>query len=71
MRDPGTNRITSYFHCGQCLEEKPDDESPLTWARFSVGMTEHGTVQVWCVRHDRGVVEVGGMSGGSGNGNFT
>ena len=32
-------------------------ESPMTWARLSVGFTEE-TILVWCVRHDKRVTEI-------------
>ena len=43
-------QIFSYLHCGQCLKEVPEGQSPETYARLNVGMTKKG-IQVWCVRH--------------------
>lgn len=43
-------QIIQYLHCGQCLKEKPADQSPETWAHLTVGTTRLG-VQIWCVRH--------------------
>jgi hypothetical protein len=51
------NEIGRYFHCAECLREKPDDQSPGEWARLAVGFTNAG-VQVWCTRHDRNVVHL-------------
>lgn len=36
------NKIDSYFHCKQCLLERPKDQSPAEWARLSVGSTPKG-----------------------------
>ena len=58
MRDAEVHRISMYFHCTKCLQEKPDDQAPQEWARLEAGMTDDGEVQVWCVRHDMGVVEI-------------
>jgi hypothetical protein len=53
------SEIKMFFHCRQCMEEMPKGESPETWARLSVGLTEGGrTVQVWCVRHDKNITKV-------------
>lgn len=41
----------SYLHCGRCIREKPDDQSPEEWARLSVAATDTGLL-VRCVRHD-------------------
>jgi hypothetical protein len=43
--------IVGYMHCTRCLQEIPDGEAPMTWARLNVGITGTGEVQVWCVRH--------------------
>lgn len=51
------NRIQAYFHCQQCLNERPADIAPRDWSRLSVGWTREG-FQVWCVRHDRNVFDV-------------
>jgi hypothetical protein len=37
-----TNEITSYAHCGRCLAERPDDQSPAEYARLAVGWTPIG-----------------------------
>lgn len=51
------NTIGMFFHCGQCIEERPGEISPRDWMRLEVGWTKAG-VQVWCVRHDRNVVSL-------------
>ena len=51
------NHIGLYFHCQQCLDEKPDVVSPQEYCRLQVGWTKKG-VQVWCVRHDCNVVHL-------------
>jgi len=54
---PNTLGIGSYMHCALCLRERPPTESPESYARLSVGMTQEG-LQVWCVRHDCNVMHV-------------
>ena len=54
---PDRNHIQLYFHCQQCLDEKPDAVSPQEYCRLQVGWTKKG-VQVWCVRHDCNVVHL-------------
>jgi len=51
---PFENRIKAFFHCRQCIEEKPDGISPRDWAQLEVGWTRYG-IQVWCKRHERNV----------------
>ena len=46
------NEIETYFHCGLCMDELPDDMCPRDYARTQMGITEDGNWQVWCNRHD-------------------
>ncbi len=52
-----TNKITSFSHCGQCMDELPEDQSPREWAQLEVGFTDIG-IQIWCKRHERNVMHV-------------
>ena len=54
---PASYEIAAFFHCGKCLEEKPDDLSPRDWAALEVGWTKLG-LQVWCKRHDLNVCHI-------------
>lgn len=54
---PATNEINSFFHCRQCLDEKPSNFSPREWASLEVGFTKLG-VQVWCKRHECNIVHI-------------
>lgn len=45
------NEIVRYMHCGKCLREMPQGESPSSWARLDAGITEKG-MQLWCRRHE-------------------
>jgi len=55
------NTIRMYFHCRRCLEEfkagvdhlgEPlGPMAPSEYCRLTIGMTEEGGWQVWCVRH--------------------
>lgn len=54
---PQTNEIANFFHCRECLKEKPHGVSPRDWARLEIGWTLLG-FQVWCVRHDMNVIHV-------------
>lgn len=58
---PSTNEITTFWHCGKCLEEiksgASGSTSPRDYARLNVGFTKLG-LQVWCVRHDVNVCHV-------------
>ena len=52
------NNIVQFIHCILCIKEGiPEDESPETWARFSVGWTKEG-LQIWCVRHKSNIVHI-------------
>jgi len=52
------NNIVQFIHCILCIKEGiPRDESPETWARFSVGWTIEG-LQVWCVRHKSNILHI-------------
>lgn len=48
------NQIISYWHCKQCIDEKPRNMSPAEWTRLWVGITKEG-LQVWCSRHNLNV----------------
>jgi hypothetical protein len=52
-----SDQIGAFMHCALCLKERPSNQSPLEWARLSVGWTPVG-LQVWCVRHDCNVLHV-------------
>ena len=52
------SRIKMFFNCRQCVEELPPGQSPETWARINVGFTADQSIQVWCIRHDKEIVEV-------------
>jgi hypothetical protein len=53
------NETEMFLHCQQCLGELPRGESPMEWARLSVGITAAGAIQVWCVRHGGNVDIIG------------
>ena len=58
VRDiPATNEMQMFVHCGQCLAERPPDQSPRDFAQLEVGMTALG-FQVWCKRHEINVLHV-------------
>ena len=42
----------TYFHCVQCMEERPDGISPAQWARQQMAITETGHFQLRCTRHN-------------------
>lgn len=50
------NQIETFYHCGKCLDQKPDEVSPREWANYEVGFTHKGWIQVWCKRHECNVV---------------
>lgn len=52
--DRATREGYAYIHCGQCLDERPADQTAEQWARLSFAYTPGG-FQVWCTRHDRAV----------------
>jgi hypothetical protein len=54
---PNTDEILVFLHCGQCLTERPEEESPKEWARLNVGWTKLG-LQVWCTRHEVNVLHI-------------
>lgn len=49
------NAIQMFFHCGNCMPDKPSGVSPREWAQLEVGWTAHG-FQVWCRRCEKNVV---------------
>ena len=51
---PNTKEITTYFHCGQCLEESGDEPYEQD---IEAGWTKLG-FQVWCRRHDCNIVHM-------------
>jgi hypothetical protein len=51
------NQIGMFFHCKQCIEEKPPELSPREWVRIEAGWTKKG-LQVWCVRHELNIIHI-------------
>ena len=51
------NNILLYLHCGLCLDEKPEDISPMEYSQIQTGWTKEG-LQVWCNRHNCNVVHI-------------
>ena len=49
--------IVVYFHCGKCLDIRPEGISPQEWGSLEVGYTKLG-IQVWCKRHKCNVVHI-------------
>ena len=52
------NKIHQFMHCRECIEEKPFEARPRDWMRFEIGLTDEGTLQIWCVRHECNVAEI-------------
>lgn len=44
--------IVTYLHCGLCIREMPKGESPQSWSRTQVGITQDGRLQIVCNRHN-------------------
>ena len=53
-KKPDEPDIISFFHCGECLKERPDEFSPREWAQIEVGWTKKG-FQIWCKRHEMNI----------------
>jgi len=49
--------IVAFLHCGQCLAERPSDQSPRDWAQLEAGWTRQG-LQLWCKRHECNILHV-------------
>ena len=54
------NKIFSFYHCRECLDEIcakqsiGDEVSPREYANYEFGVTEKG-FQLWCVRHEKNI----------------
>ena len=57
LKQPKKAQIVSFFHCVECMNEIPEDESPMNYQRIQAGWTVEG-FQVWCVRHDKNIIHV-------------
>ena len=53
--ETANSEITTFLHCVQCGDERPDGQSLREWARFEFRLTADGRLQVWCLRHEREV----------------
>lgn len=51
------NQIKMFFHCGKCMDKRPENVTPMDWARTQTGATPQG-IQVWCNRCDCNVVHI-------------
>ena len=55
------NKIFSFYHCRECLDEIcakqsiGDEVSPREYANYEFGATEKG-FQLWCVRHEKNIL---------------
>jgi hypothetical protein len=57
--DAAPTEVATFAHCGSCLRELPDDQSPHEYARLEVGIHSNGTViDVMCTRHNERVVRL-------------
>lgn len=54
---PNLKSILLFFHCANCMPEKPANVSPQEWASLEVGWTQLG-LQVWCKRCEVNVVHI-------------
>ncbi len=51
------NNILMYFHCKECFNDRPEDQSPQEWSKLSAGFTKFG-LQVWCDRCEANVIHI-------------
>ena len=54
---PAKNSIEAFVHCVACMNERPESESPRSYARLEFGSTPIG-LQVRCVRHELNVLHI-------------
>ena len=54
---PNTNEIKAFFHCSNCLDKRPEDQSPRDWVQIEAGWTKFG-FQVWCKRCECNVIHI-------------
>lgn len=58
MPIPNTNEIDTFFHCGNCLDDRDaSEQSPRDWSSLEVGTTPVG-IQVWCKRCECNIVHI-------------
>ena len=57
--NPDSNHILTFIHCSKCIQEvtKNDTESPMSYARISVGWSIWG-IQLFCNRHNCNIMHV-------------
>lgn len=53
-RDPD---ILLFFHCKNCMKNKPHDQSPQEWSRVECGWTKEG-LKVRCIRCQQKIVHI-------------
>ncbi len=51
----GSNLIDMFFHCADCVKERPEDQSMEESARINVGIVDGEFLQIWCTRHNKHV----------------
>lgn len=57
IKQPKENIIEVFFHCANCIKDKPQDVSPREWARLEAGWTVKG-IQVWCARCEMNIINL-------------
>jgi hypothetical protein len=56
-RVPARNVISAYFHCTNCLDNRPKGTSPAEWVRLEAGFTKDG-LQIRCQRCDLNICHI-------------
>jgi hypothetical protein len=51
------NQIKLFFHCANCIDQCPSDQSHRDHASLEAGWTEKG-FQVWCKRCEMNIIHV-------------
>lgn len=51
------NQIHMFFHCANCMSDKPSGITPRDYLDVEVGWTKKG-LQVWCKRCEMSVIDI-------------
>jgi hypothetical protein len=49
--------ILLFFHCKNCMKNKPNNQSPQDWSRVECGWTTKG-IKVRCIRCEKKIVHL-------------
>ena len=52
------DKVIRFFHCANCIRQKPPGQSYQDWSKIEAGVTERGHIKISCFRCDLEIVRL-------------